>query len=654
MLSSQVFNIFRKPHVDESIQKVEWRTYYPYVKSFRNNDVIEININQSDAFNALYESILHISGKVTRTEGAGHVAFVNNAGAYMFQSISYDQNGKELESVRDFGTVRTVRGYLCYSAEDTEQLAIARWTYPNNVDVMNAASLAFSMFIPLKHLLNIVNDYECVSYGKHSIRLVRAENDNNCFKITENAVGTAVVPTKLQLEIKNVELEVKRLFPNDQIKLHFLKAIKADTPILIPFRKWELHMLPSLTTGATNGIWAVKTFSFLLAFDEGAFPQAYFNYTQFGYSYKNTFQHTPLLGYPEFANIQPLFVIDCSRRYGSVKSSTVDVKLEIEASQEFSANTRAYCIIIHDNIIEHLPLSDQAGTSNSNTGPNLEVTNIENPFARRSSVARAPPRPRTTSLPDSASQEVFENLRSDDTAEERRYKRKKMEKTPDKAKAESEKTPDEAKAEEKTACAFKRIMEKMLKQIKSLEKIAKEAYKPKLELKEGISRLAMHAAQLQSKEMKEWLDEATNSTKEQEIQQAMLRERYNFNNQLQHMEEEHEKELGELHGEVQEGTEDRIVYQSLRTAKMYMLEHNKTKLASPQVEGTIGTTLVRMLEFLYADTNVEITVYMGNEGQENTNSRMGRKLLVKVDETPYQVEKTSKREGRSRHRRQFL
>ncbi|CAG9825814.1 unnamed protein product [Phaedon cochleariae] len=263
------------------------------------------------------------------------------------------------------------------------------------------------MFIPLKHLLNIFNDYECVSYGKHSIRLVRAGNDNNCFKITETAVGTAVVPTKVQLEIENVELKVKRLFPNDQIKLQLLKAIKADTPILIPFRKWELHMLPSLTTGATNEIWAVKTSSFLespryvivcfqtdhdltkvntdptifnhanitnitltlngesypkekmqLAFDKGAFPQAYFNYTQFGYSYKNTSLHTPLLGYPEFANKQPLFVIDCSRRDESVKSSTVDVKLEIEASQGFPANTRAYCIIVHDNIIEHLPLSE--------------------------------------------------------------------------------------------------------------------------------------------------------------------------------------------------------------------------------------------------------------------------------------------------------
>ncbi|CAG9818879.1 unnamed protein product [Phaedon cochleariae] len=165
---------------------------------------------------------------------------------------------------------------------------------------------------------------------KQSLARIQTDFKSATDEITETAVGAAVVPTKVQLEIENVELKVKRLFPNDQIKLQLLKAIKADTPILIPFRKWELHMLPSLTTGATNEIWAVKTSSFLespryvivcfqtghdltkvntdptifnhanitnitltlngesypkekmqLAFDKGAFPQAYFNYTQF-------------------------------------------------------------------------------------------------------------------------------------------------------------------------------------------------------------------------------------------------------------------------------------------------------------------------------------------------------------------------------------
>ncbi|KAJ8912962.1 hypothetical protein NQ315_000018 [Exocentrus adspersus] len=71
MLSAQTFYIFRTPRMDESIEKVEWRTYYPYVKSFRNNDTIEITINQSDVFEAMYDGLLLISGKVKKN-GARH------------------------------------------------------------------------------------------------------------------------------------------------------------------------------------------------------------------------------------------------------------------------------------------------------------------------------------------------------------------------------------------------------------------------------------------------------------------------------------------------------------------------------------------------------------------------------------------------------
>ncbi|KAJ8916414.1 hypothetical protein NQ315_014625 [Exocentrus adspersus] len=110
MLSAQAFDMFRTPRMDESIEKVEWRTYYPYVKSFRNNDTIEITINQSDVFDAMYDDLLFISGKVTGA-GDGNVALVNNAGAFMFSTITYEMNAKEIESVRERGLVSTVRGY---------------------------------------------------------------------------------------------------------------------------------------------------------------------------------------------------------------------------------------------------------------------------------------------------------------------------------------------------------------------------------------------------------------------------------------------------------------------------------------------------------------------------------------------------------------
>ncbi|XP_074035584.1 uncharacterized protein [Leptinotarsa decemlineata] len=218
----------------------------PVCQSFRNNDVIEININQSDAYDALYDSLLFITGKVERIKGDVRVTFVNNARGFMFQSATHEQNGKELEAVREVGIVSTVRGYLTYIDEDIKHLAISGWTYPNSFGIIQTTSLTFNILLSIKHFLNIFNDYQCISYGKHTIRLVRAGDDSNCFKIDETA-GTVASKTEVRLNIENIELKVKRIFPHDQIKLQLLKAIQADTPILIPFRKWKLHMLPAFT-----------------------------------------------------------------------------------------------------------------------------------------------------------------------------------------------------------------------------------------------------------------------------------------------------------------------------------------------------------------------------------------------------------------------
>lgn len=226
MSSTQVFDLFRRPRMDESIQKIEWRTYYPYIKSFRNNDVIEIAINQSHVFDATYDGLILI--------------------------------------------------------------------------------------------------------------------------------------TTVKLNIENVELKIKRIYPNDDIKLKLLKVIKADTPIVIPYRQWDLHMLPALTVGATKEIWAVKTTSSIeslkyvivcfqtnrqdkmdndptyfdninisyirltlngesfpnktmrLNFHKNDYIEAHYKYAEFYPSYMNCMQKYSLLDYDTFKN-RALFVIDCSK-----------------------------------------------------------------------------------------------------------------------------------------------------------------------------------------------------------------------------------------------------------------------------------------------------------------------------------------------------
>ena len=59
-----------------------------------------------------------------------------------------------------------------------------------------------------------------------------------------------------------------------------------------------------------------------------------------------------------FKNLFPLVIIDCSRQNESVKSGTMDVRLEFEFKKNIPVNTTAYCLIIHDCVIEYSLLSN--------------------------------------------------------------------------------------------------------------------------------------------------------------------------------------------------------------------------------------------------------------------------------------------------------
>ncbi|CAG9824532.1 unnamed protein product [Phaedon cochleariae] len=225
--------------------------------------------------------------------------------------------------------------------------------------------------------------------------------------------GSPQTQSTAKITIESINLKVPHLTPNDDIKLQLLTRIKADEPMMIPFRRWELHELPALTQGSTIEIWSVKTCSaldspryvivffqtkkadnlhedvtlfdnaniksirlalnsdyypqerMLLDFSKDQYADAHFNYKEFNKSYHNCQEKRSLVNFAEFKS-RPMFVIDCSRRHLGLKSSTVDIKLDIEATTGFPPDTKAYCIIIHDQTMEHLPLSEI----------NLEVTAV--------------------------------------------------------------------------------------------------------------------------------------------------------------------------------------------------------------------------------------------------------------------------------------
>lgn len=185
-----------------------------------------------------------------------------------------------------------------------------------------------------------------------------------------------------------------------------MKKQERGKQIQVPFRSWSVFEYPLLPTSQMQ-TWTIKTSSqfekprhVILAFQTNRKYQDDKNMSQFdhcnisnvklflnseNYPYENLnlniknnhyavlydmytqFQKVyydqdaishPLLNRADFINKAPLIVLDCSKQNDSLKTAPVDVRLEFEASENFPDQTTAYCLIIHDRIVEYNPISN--------------------------------------------------------------------------------------------------------------------------------------------------------------------------------------------------------------------------------------------------------------------------------------------------------
>jgi len=68
-------------------------------------------------------------------------------------------------------------------------------------------------------------------------------------------------------------------------------------------------------------------------------------------------EEEPLLSRSEFLNYEPLAIINCFRQNELLRTGTVDVRLEFELFENFPSGTTAYCLILHDRIVDYSLLS---------------------------------------------------------------------------------------------------------------------------------------------------------------------------------------------------------------------------------------------------------------------------------------------------------
>ena len=191
--------------------------------------------------------------------------------------------------------------------------------------------------------------------------------------------------------------------PSDSHRISMLKYLEKDRPITMWFRGKETYEL-NVQSGTHKTSWPVKTSNqiekpryVIIGFQSGrkserskntslfdhcditnvklylnsqCYPYNDLNlninknqysilydmYANFQAEYYNK-DPEPLLNREEFIQKVPLIVIDCSKQNDTIKNGPVDVRIEFESRTEFPANTTAYCMIIHDRLIQYNPMS---------------------------------------------------------------------------------------------------------------------------------------------------------------------------------------------------------------------------------------------------------------------------------------------------------
>lgn len=394
-MTSHILEVDDKIAMDDIITQYEFHTHLPYAsQTLAKNDEIRIPINQQDVFTLPSKSFLYVEGTATATKLNNNVAvkleLVNNFIAFLFEEIRYSIGGVDVDRTRNVGMTTTLKNLLSMRASDKNLWGNAGFT-GEKMSVEDNGE--FSCCVPLRMLLGFAEDYKKVVLNvRQELVLLRSSTDNNCVITAEQDARVKINLTKVNWRVPYVNVE-------DVQRLNLMKIIDSDRALSMPFRSWQIHEYPILPQARVHN-WTVKTSSQLekpryvvfalqtarknmQGVDNGKFDLCGLNNvklflnSQF-YPYDNLLGNTCLM-YEMFADFQnayygredgssivsfksfntdtPIVFIDCSKQRDTLKTGSVDVRLEFDTNANIPANTSAYCLIIHDTVVEYSALS---------------------------------------------------------------------------------------------------------------------------------------------------------------------------------------------------------------------------------------------------------------------------------------------------------
>ncbi|KAB0805187.1 hypothetical protein PPYR_02157 [Photinus pyralis] len=388
-------NLFSSVKYEDMIVECDRRTYHPYsTNAYGNSDEINLVIQKADLITATYDSVIYLEGTLTSSE-AKQFELTNNAPLFLFDEIRFTLGDQVIEIVRLPGINSAIKGFCSYTTDQSNCLSQAGWSPRNKpLQLLNANKTAFCASIPLKHVLGFAEGYKKPLVNiRQELTLIRSKTDEDCYKSE----------AEVKISLSKVTWKVPYVIPNDSMKLSIYSRIDKNVPIQVAFHARDLYAYPALPS-TRSLVWPVKSstgfqrpqwllvafqtkkrnqkgenasqFDHLgvenikaninnrrypyeqqnLSFADNKYIDAYEEYLNFRTQYYDS-ESSSLLSYEEFKK-QPIFVINCTRHNESIHNVVIDLKLEVETSEAFAADTSAYCIILHDVLIEYEPFTN--------------------------------------------------------------------------------------------------------------------------------------------------------------------------------------------------------------------------------------------------------------------------------------------------------
>lgn len=396
VLEIAVSEINQEPFAQNDIH-----SHLPYTSSYNNNDEIRIVIQNQEQCLLPSRSYLHVQGRISQENGDKIVAgttLVTNAICFLFSEIRYNINSVTIDTCRNVGITTIMKGYPSFNQNQFGFLQVIGWDKENIID----AKGNFDVLIPLKMLFGFAEDFQkIVCNVKHELIITRNNSDMNTIVQTAEAANSE--NNSFKFTLNKIEWLMPHLTPSNEKKAQLLNFLSKRPTLKMQFRSWELYEYPRLPL-TNKHVWTVKTSNHLekpqyiilgfqtsvsnnrktdasvfkhcnvmnakvflnsqfypynnlnLNFKNGQYSLLYEMFLNFQSSYYGKRNFDTIVNKKSFEDSSPLFIFDCTCQNESIKYGAVDVRIEFETTENVLDETTAFCLIIHDRLVEYKPL----------------------------------------------------------------------------------------------------------------------------------------------------------------------------------------------------------------------------------------------------------------------------------------------------------